>query len=313
VVLEVPGPSKPRITGSWGVATSGFCLLVHGGAGRRPPEERVVGRSGCVAAARRAAGEVLARGGSALDAVQLAVELLEDDPVFNAGTGGALTEEGTLELDAAIMSGLDLRAGAVCSLAPHRHPIAIARAVLEEGRHVLYAGAGAVAFAARAGFSPAPPETMITGGAREQLARWLAARTPPSGGGTVGAVARDQRGQLAAATSTGGITGKRPGRVGDSPVLGAGTYADDRSGAASATGVGEGILRIGLCARVVASMGAGSTAEQAACAGIAALGERIGLDAGVIAIDRDGRLGWSRSTESMAWAAVWDGGAADGC
>jgi L-asparaginase / beta-aspartyl-peptidase len=313
VLTQSPGKSQPHVTDSWGMATSGFCLLVHGGAGSRPPDERTAGREGCARAAQRAAAEVLARGGSALDAVQLAVELLEDDPVFNAGTGGSLTEQGTLELDASIMSGADLRAGAVCSLPPYRHPIAIARAVLEEGRHVLYAGAGAVAFARHAGFVQAAPETMITAAAREQLARWLAARAPASGGGTVGAVARDRQGRLAAATSTGGITGKRPGRVGDSPVIGAGTYADDLRGAASATGVGEGILRINLCARVVTGIGAGASAQDATCEGLRTLAERIGLDAGVIAVTPDGRLGWSRSTESMAWAAVWDGGHADGC
>lgn len=304
--------SAPQVTASWGLATSGFCLLVHGGAGRRPPDERVAGRAGCARAAKRAA-EVLATGGSALDAVQLAVELLEDDPTFNAGTGGALTEEGTLELDASIMSGADLRAGAVCSLPPFQHPIAIARAVMEERRHVLYAGAGAAAFAQRAGFVPAQPESMITADARAQLERWLAARAPAAGGGTVGAVARDRQGRLAAATSTGGIVGKRPGRVGDSPIIGAGTYADDRCGAASATGVGEGIMRIGMCSRIIASMGRGDSAEAAASEAIATLGERIGVDAGVIAIHADGRLGWARSTESMAWAAVWDGGAEDGC
>ena len=312
MVLTASGGS-PQVTESWGIETSGYCLLVHGGAGRRPPDERSAGRSGCAAAAQTAAAEVLARGGSALDAVQRAVELLEDDPVFNAGTGGALTEEGTLELDASIMSGSDLRAGAVCALTPHRHPIAIARAVLEEGRHVLYAGAGAVAFAKRAGFVPAAPDSMITPAAREQLARWLAARAPGSGGGTVGAVARDRQGRLAAATSTGGIVGKRPGRVGDSPIIGAGTYADDGRGAASATGVGEGILRIALCARVVASLGAGASAERAASEAIAVLGTRVHADGGVIVVQPDGRLGWARSTESMAWAAAGDGGNADGC
>lgn len=306
------GGSAPQVTASWGMATSGFCLLVHGGAGRRPADERVAGRAGCARAAKRAA-EVLVAGGSALDAVQLAVELLEDDPSFNAGTGGALTEDGTLELDASIMSGMDLLAGAVCSLPPFQHPIAIARAVLEERRHVLYAGAGAAAFAQRAGFVPAAPDSMITAGARAQLERWLEARANASGGGTVGAVARDRQGRLAAATSTGGIVGKRPGRVGDSPVIGAGTYADDRSGAASATGVGEGILRIGLCGRIVASMGRGESAEAATAEAIATLAERIGVDAGVIALHTDGRLGWARSTESMAWAAVWNGGEADGC
>jgi len=306
----------PMVTASWGEASQGFAVLVHGGAGSRDPDELEPSRTGCRAAAERAAA-ILRAGGTALDAVQAAVEALEDDPVFNSATGGALTLAGTLELDASIMDGRDLRAGAVCALPPHRHPIAIARAVLEDGRHVLYAGEGAVAFARAAGFVPADPESMITAHARAQLERFLRTGEQPPQGNTVGAVARDRHGRLAAATSTGGTTGKRPGRVGDTPIIGAGTYADDLSGAASATGKGEGILRVALCTRVVDALAMERSAERAAREALANLADRVGTEAGVIAVGRDGSLGWARTTSAMPWAAVWDdgadGGAAAGC
>jgi L-asparaginase / beta-aspartyl-peptidase len=296
---------------SWGAQTSGYCVLVHGGAGSRADHERSPARAGCVRAAEMAA-ELLASGGSALDAAQLAVEVLEDDPLFNAATGGALTSDGQLELDASIMDGRDLSAGAVCCLPPYRHPIAVARAVLEEGVHVLYASAGADQLARRAGLAPADPATMITAGAREQLARWLAKQDADTRGNTVGAVARDAHGHLAAATSTGGIVGKHPGRVGDSPVLGAGTYADDTRGASSATGRGEGILRLTLSARAVASMASGLSPQQAASEAVAALLTRIGSEAGMILVAPSGQIGLARTTETMSWAAAWDGGAEDG-
>ncbi|HTU64142.1 MAG TPA: isoaspartyl peptidase/L-asparaginase, partial [Polyangiales bacterium] len=225
---------------------------------------------------------------------------------FNAATGGVLTCEGHLELDAAIMEGHELRAGAVCGLSPFKNPIAIARAALDDGKHVLYCGAGAVAFAKQRGFQPADPESMITDEARAQLARYLKAENASGPAGTVGAVARDKHGHVAAATSTGGVLGKRPGRVGDSPLLGAGTYADDTLGAASATGLGEGIMRIGLCGRVVHAL---ASAEQAGHAGFDALElmkQRTKARGGVIMIDRDGRIGWARSTHSMAYAATWE-------
>jgi beta-aspartyl-peptidase (threonine type) len=291
---------------SWGEQAPGFCVLVHGGAGSRVESELPRAREGCARAAQ-AALAVLRGGGSALDAVQRAVEVLEDDPLFNAGTGGALTTDGQLELDASIMDGHDLRAGAVACLPPYRHPIAVARAVLDAGHHVFYAGSGADAFARSAGFSPADPATMITLGAREQLARALLGRERGSRGNTVGAVARDLSGRLAAATSTGGVVGKRPGRVGDSPVLGAGTYADDTRGAASATGRGEGILRMTLCARAVASMASGASPESAASEAVAALLERLGIEAGLILVAPSGRLGLACSSESMPWAAAWEG------
>jgi beta-aspartyl-peptidase (threonine type) len=284
---------------------------VHGGAGDATGAQLDAQIAGCHAAAERAKS-ILEAGGSALDAVQAAVLVLEDDPRFNAATGGALTCDGTLELDAAIMEGTGLRAGAVCSLPPFKNPIAIARAALEDGRHVLYCGAGAAAFAQRHGFSPSDPEAMITEEARRYLAAHLALHDELPDGtsatgpkGTVGAVARDIHGHLAAATSTGGITGKRPGRVGDSPLLGAGTYAEDGVGAASATGQGEGIMRIGVCARVLHALAAAQSPGHAGFDVLQLMKQRTGARGGLIAIDGAGRIGWARSTASMAYAATW--------
>jgi beta-aspartyl-peptidase (threonine type) len=282
-------------------------VLVHGGAGEVPKQRRPLQERGCAEAAR-AAAELLKNGGSALDAVQLAVQALEDDPHFNAGTGASLTAEGTLELDAALMEGRGLRAGAVCALGPFKNPIAIARAVLDENRHVLYAAEGANHFARRAGFRPVEEASMITDAARDKLRRALAEGYAASAsGGTVGAVARDRTGCVAAATSTGGIAGKRSGRIGDSPILGAGTYADDRCGAGSATGYGEGILRIALTSRALEAMRLGGSPEHAAREGIKALGQRVATLGGLILVDARGRLGWARSTLAMSWAAVWEG------
>jgi beta-aspartyl-peptidase (threonine type) len=257
-----------------------------------------------VTRAAAAGAEILRDGGSSLDAVERAVALLEDDPVFNAGTGACLDEEGLITLDASIMEGASLRAGAVCALPPFRNPIAIARAVLEDGRHVLYAGEGAARFAVARGFEASTRGAMTTAAARAQ---WEAARrsAAPSGAqGTVGAVAIDLRGHVAAATSTGGIAGKRAGRVGDSPVPGAGTYADDEAGAASATGGGEGILRVGLTRGVVEALRRGVPPEQASREGIARLQSRVAGNGGLILVDRAGRLAWARGTASMAWAAA---------
>lgn len=294
------------IKASFGEAPAGYCVLVHGGAGGRAEGELEPERESCTRAAQ-AAGEVLRSGGSALDAVQRAVELLEDDPQLNAGTGGALTDRGTLELDAAIMEGSGLRAGAVCCLPPYRHPIAIARAVLEQGRHVLYAADGADAFARAAGFTPEDPARMITERARAQLQRFLATQGVSTGGNTVGAVARDRAGHVAAATSTGGVVGKRPGRVGDTPIPGGGTYADDSAGAVSATGRGEGILRVALAARVALAMGNGDVPEAAVRKALSILAARVGTEAGLIAVAPDGRIGLARTSASMPWAAVREG------
>jgi L-asparaginase / beta-aspartyl-peptidase len=299
------------VTGAWSRDKSAFSVLVHGGAGDVPDERVARHVDGCRNAARRAA-ERLASGGSALDAAELAVRVLEDDPVFNAGTGACLTADGEIELDACIMEGVSLRAGAVCALPPFQNPIAIARAVLEEGTHVLYAANGAGAFARAHGFLPVSQAALETEAAREKLAVALAAGKVLSwAGGTVGAVVRDRNGSVVAATSTGGTVGKKQGRVGDSPIVGAGTFADE-NGAASATGHGEGILRITLTRELVRRLATGEEPESAARAMIEDLTRRIGSTAGVISVSKDGALALARSTRTMTWAAEWDGGAEAG-
>jgi beta-aspartyl-peptidase (threonine type) len=293
---------------SWGREGGAWALLVHGGAGDIALEQSARYQAGCVAAAEAGAA-VLRAGGNALDAVEKAVIALEDDPVFNAGTGACLNDEGLVELDASIMEGTTLRSGGVCALPPFAHPVSIARAILEEGRHVLYAGEGAARFAQAHGFVPTTSEALTTEAAR---ARWLAARGArlPEGAngggspGTVGAVARDAHGVLAAATSTGGRLLKAAGRVGDSPVPGAGNYADDHAGAVSATGNGETILKVCLSKTAADLLRSGLHPDDAARAAMRLLADRTGGTGGVILVDRLGRLGWARTTPAMTWAAV---------
>ncbi|MDP9150846.1 MAG: isoaspartyl peptidase/L-asparaginase, partial [Myxococcota bacterium] len=237
--------------------------------------------------------------------VERAVMLLEDDPTFNAGTGACLNEAGLVELDAGIMDGTRLRAGGVCALPPFQHPIAIARAVLEDGRHVLYAADGAERFALERGFSRVSQEVLTTLAARESWSRVRGGQTPSGeAAGTVGAVARDTNGFVAAATSTGGRVNKRVGRVGDSPIPGAGTYADDDAGACSATGDGEAALRLGLARSAIDLMRCSAHPEDAARVVIRTMAARVGGSGGVILVDRFGRLGWARSTAAMTWAAA---------
>jgi beta-aspartyl-peptidase (threonine type) len=282
-------------------------VLVHGGAGSLSADRIPSHVAGCRRAAA-AGAEVLRAGGSAIDAVQRAVEVLEDDPQFNAGTGAALTRDATLELDASIMDGATLAAGAVCALPPFRNPIAIARAVLRDGRHVLYGGDGARRFAEANGFTAADPTSMITSAARQRLADVRARRAEPGwAGGTVGAVAFDGT-HVAAGTSTGGTADKAVGRVGDSPILGAGTLADDESGAASATGIGEAIMKVSLTRVVCELMRSGASPHDAAARAVEELARRLGSEAGVIAIGRDGRVGWAKNTRTMSFAyAAIDG------
>jgi L-asparaginase / beta-aspartyl-peptidase len=276
-----------------------WAILVHGGAGDRPPEPGWT--EGCEAAAG-AGASILRAGGSALDAVEQAVRVLEDNPLFNAGTGAALNEAGLIELDAAIMEGSEMRVGAVCALPPFRNPILIARSVLETGEHVLYAGEGAASFARSAGFAPVTSAELSTARARRSWEAFRALHKTGLSAGTVGAVARDVSARCAAATSTGGVVGKRLGRVGDSPIPGAGTYADEH-GAASATGHGEFILRACLTKRVVDGLIALDTPVSAAERSLAFLLDHLGGRAGIIVVDAHGRLGLARSTQQMPWAA----------
>lgn len=282
-----------------------WSIVVHGGAGDVAADELAAHVSGCERAAAVGA-DVLRNGGSAVEAVQAAVELLEDDPQFNAGTGACLAVDGSVELDACIMDGETLGAGAVCALPPFRHPIAIALRVMSETRHALLAGSGAARFACEQGFEPLPAAAMTTERARRRLEAYQASPRTPPGGGTVGAVARDRRGHLAAATSTGGMVGKLPGRVGDSPLIGAGTYADDAAGACSTTGHGESMMRAVLAKGVVDDLERGEPADAAVRRGLLRMARRTGGTGGAIAVDARGRIGLARTTSTMTWAAVTD-------
>jgi beta-aspartyl-peptidase (threonine type) len=267
----------------------------------------------------RAAAEVghaiLSAGGSALDAVVAAVRALEDDPEFNAGTGAALTRDGTVETDASVMDGHTRRIGAVAAVPDLGNAIVLARAVLDAGEHVILAGPSAWRFANELGIAPAPPGSLITERARRRLEEATIAESArgslahPQGGGTVGAVARDSQGHLAAATSTGGMVRKRSGRVGDSPIPGAGTWAD-RDIAASATGDGEAILRTALTRTIAAYAASGMTVREAALAALGELHRLTGGTAGVIAIDHAEHV-FAQLTPTMPVAWIDDTGAGD--
>lgn len=278
-------------TGSAG----GTCILVHGGAGRAPSRaDREPILNGMARAAEAARG-LLVEGATAMDAVIAAVTVLEDDPLFNAGYGAVLTDEGAVELDAAVMCGGRRTAGAVGALQGFGNPAAIARAVLEEGEHVFLVGAGAEAFARERGFPPVSPEALIAPG---QRARWQRAR------GTVGAVARDGQGTVAAATSTGGTFGKRAGRVGDTPVIGAGTYAIPQA-AVSCTGHGERILRATLARDTASMIERGWHVAGAADAAVTRLGE-FGGGGGLIVLGSDGEVAFACDSPSMPVAYCRD-------
>ncbi len=256
-------------------------IIVHGGAGLVGEERHARLREG-VRRAAEAGDAVLIAGGSALDAVVAAVRVLEDDPEFNAGTGSALTRDGTVETDASIMDGATHRVGAVAAVPNLGNAIALARAVLEANEHVILSGSSAWEFAREVGITPAT--NLVTERSRARLAAKLA----ETSGGTVGAVARDRHGKYAAATSTGGIVGKRPGRIGDSPIAGAGTWADARC-ALSATGDGEMILRVALTRSI--AMRLGDSLREAAIESLRELAAITGGSAGVIGVDDHGVIG----------------------
>jgi beta-aspartyl-peptidase (threonine type) len=272
-------------------------IAVHGGAGRELADDRPQ-RHAALACAAEAGWQVLVAGGAALDAAVAAVAVLEDDPHFNAGLGSVLTEDGAVELDASVMRGDTLAAGAVGAVAGVPNPVRLAHAVLAEGREVLLVGEAAAALAARHGLPVCPPEALVTPEARR---RWTERR--PSAGETVGAVACDGAGHVAAATSTGGLAGKRRGRVGDSAVIGAGTYADDALGAGSATGPGEAIIRVCLVRSALELVGRGHDPAWVALHALEAMERRIGARAGVVLVDAAGHIGIAHTTEAMA--AAW--------
>lgn len=279
-------------------------MVVHGGA-----SEWYAGTSPGRAACRRAAAAgfaAMVAGGTAVDAVIAAVRVVEDDPVCNAGTGAVLTSRGTLELDACVMDGASLRSGAVAVLPPFLHPVDIARAVLEDGRYHLMVGDGAAAFARARGFTPCDPKLMITPDRQAELE----GRGRFERGNTVGAVAQDAKGRLAAATSTGGIAGTEPGRIGDAPLVGAGTYADETA-ACSCTGEGEAYAR--ACAAFWTVEHVADGAQEIAERSVMRVLERFGGYGGLILLDRAGNVGIARSASAMPHAvARSDGSVTDG-
>jgi beta-aspartyl-peptidase (threonine type) len=286
-----------------------FGMAIHGGAGTLPRAEMSGEAERQYRAGLREAIDagyaVLHDGGTSLDAVTRAVVLLEDNPLFNAGRGSVFTLDGSNELDASIMEGRTLKAGAVCGLTRIRNPVELARAVMEKSEHVMLAGAGAEEFASSQGFSFVPQSYFHTAARWAQLERIRGGEIGLSGHtishvGTVGAVALDSFGHLAAATSTGGMTGKRFQRIGDSPVIGAGTYADDRSCAVSATGHGEIFMRAAvahdICARMrFGGRGVGEAAREVIFGELPALGG----EGGVIAIDARGEIVMEFNSEGM--------------
>ncbi len=325
-----PSASSARTTHKWAV-------VLHGGAGviernSMTPEAEKEYRAG-ISEALHAAASVLDRGGSSVDAVEAAIRILEDNPLFNAGRGAVFAAGGTNQLDAAIMDGKTMTAGAVADVTRTRHPISLARAVMEKSPHVMLVGPGADAFAASVGLEQVPPSFFFTERRWESLVRELKrehlpipprpAGAPPAPAhdaaffetpdnhkyGTVGVVALDRAGNVAAGTSTGGLTAKRWDRVGDSPIIGAGTYASNQSCAVSGTGIGEYFIRYTVARTICALVQyRGMTLQAAADLVIQKQLAPIHGDGGVIAIAPDGQMAWSFNTPGMFRARLAEGG-----
>jgi L-asparaginase / beta-aspartyl-peptidase len=314
-----------------------WAIAVHGGAGvisrdDMSKEQEKAYREG-LEEAIEAGGRVLRRGGSSLDAVEAAVKVLEDNPLFNAGRGAVFTAEGRNELDASIMDGRNMKAGAVAGVTRTRNPIVLAREVMENSPHVMLAGDGADEFSRRRGLEQVDPSYFYTETRWRALVRELeedklpipdrprgvrqSQRGDPRADlaidegkkfGTVGAVAVDIRGDVAAATSTGGTTAKRWGRVGDSPIIGAGTYASNDSCAVSATGAGEYFIRLSVARTICALVEMKDMKLQKAADDVIEKRlEKLGGDGGVIAVTPDRDIAWSFNTRGMYRAKLVDG------
>jgi len=285
-----------------------LALMVHGGAWTIPAEAAEACRAGCLRALERG-WAVLTQGGSAIDACEAATLELENNPIFDAGLGSHLNRDGRVQLDAILMDGRTLKAGAIAAVERLRNPIQVARLILERSEHLMLVGPGAEQFAVEMGVSLCNPSELVI--ARE-VELWYkykhqtdVARGHFSGQqqtGTVGAVALDAQGNLAAATSTGGTACKYPGRVGDSSLIGCGCYADNMSGAVSATGYGEAIMKVVMAKAASDFLAAGLDPQAAAEKAVAVLGERTQGHGGLIVIDRSGRIGAAFSTPNMAYA-----------
>ena len=295
-------------------ASGQWRLVVHGGAGviersRITPEEDKAIRA-ALNQALAAGSAILSSGGASLDAVEAAVRVLEDDPHFNAGRGSVFTYDGRIEMDAAIMDGRDRNAGAVSGVTATRNPISLARSVMEQSPHVFLSREGADQFSREQGLPQAPPAYFETAERRRQLEE-LRARPAAEHFdvhlkyGTVGAAALDQASHVAAATSTGGLTGKRWGRIGDSPIIGAGAYADDRGCAVSATGAGEYFIRVGVAHEICAQLRIEHADPQAVADAVMADVKALGGTGGVIVVTPDGEGVYSFNTPGMYRGALW--------
>ena len=290
-------------------------LIVHGGAWDIPDEAVRACQEGC-RAALEAGWRTLCAGGSALEAVEAAVVALEDDPVFDAGYGSHLNADGMVECDAIVMDGGTLRAGAAAGLKRVRNPIRLARRIWEACPHMMLVAEGAERFAERSGLALCDPAELVSEAERQAFLRCsqdthAARHHRGHEQGTVGAVAMDRDGRLFAATSTGGTCCKLPGRVGDSPLIGCGCYADAEAGAVSSTGYGEAIMKVVLAKaaveflrRVPPGEAAAAQAQQAAKDAVELLARRGGGTGGLILLDRDGRPAWAFNTPRMAYGFV---------
>lgn len=329
-----PGTS---VTAAQAKAPQKWAVVLHGGAGvierKSMSKETDAAYRAALKTAIQAAASVLDKGGSSLDAVEAAIKIMEDDPLFNAGKGAVFTADGKNELDAAVMEGATMKAGAVAGVTRTRHPISLARAVMEKSPHVMLIGAGADQFAASVGLEQVDPSYFFTERRWQGLIKQLkkenlpipprpaGAPPAPQGGmadleppdahkyGTVGVVALDRNGVIAAGTSTGGTQAKRWGRVGDSPIIGAGTYASNQSCAVSATGTGEYFIRLTVARTICALVQYKGMSLQAAADEVVQKDlKAIKGDGGVIAIAPDGQMAWSFNTPGMYRARVAEGG-----
>lgn len=289
----------------------GMAIIVHGGAWDIPEELHEPHVAGCLRAAAEG-WQVLAAGGTALDAVEAAIVSMEDDPAFDAGRGSCLNAAGEVEMDAGLMAGDDMRVGAVAAVQGVANPIHLARLVLEQSPNILLVGQGAALFAQEKGVPLVPPERLVV---ERERARWERLRREPGfqvrdafgRSDTVGAVALDARGHLAAGTSTGGTPFKHPGRVGDVPQVGCGFYADDGIGGVSCTGWGESIAKVVLAKTALDLLGQTADPSLAARLAIAILGAKVGGLGGLILLDTRGRPGWAHNTPHMAMAYQVEG------
>ena len=293
------------------------CVVVHGGAWAIPDglvESSVKG----VQEAADKAWSVLSANGSALDAVEEAVRCLEDNPTFDAGRGAVLNEDGKVEMDAIIMDGKNLKCGAVACVSGIANPVSLARLVMDKTDHVLLVGAGAERIWDEAGYTRVTDDYLVTEAARQEFQHFMKfdkavvslfntqpveeRPTDTLDHETVGAVVVDAKGDIACATSTGGITGKKVGRVGDTPIVGSGAYCDNSVGAASTTGHGESIMKVTLARKALWLMERGKTPKEAAQEALAEMHMKVSGCGGIIIVNPDGHTGIHFTTKRMPWA-----------